>query len=192
VYDYFSGKLAEKNGHYAVIEVNGIGYKLHTPISLFAKLPAVGHLLTLYTSWVVRENGQTLYGFIAKEERDLFELLLTVSGIGPKTALGLVGHFEPITLQETVRKGNVVALAKAPGIGKKTAEKLILELKNKLNILSLPSCSYSSKTYDALQALLRLGYSQTNAEQALQKALQELPSETDLSALITSALKFPR
>ncbi|MFC2049354.1 Holliday junction branch migration protein RuvA, partial [Chlamydiota bacterium] len=170
MYDYFNGKLAEKNGHYAVVEVGGIGYKLHIPISLFAKLPQIGEHVLIYASWVVRETSQALYGFVSKEERELFELLLTVSGIGPKTALGLIGHFEPSAFQDAVRGGNVAALAKSPGIGKKTAEKLIVDLKSKLKMSTFSSIAYPSKTQDALNALLRLGYSQMSAEHAVQKA----------------------
>ena len=192
MYDYFTGKLAEKNGHYVVIEVIGIGYKLQTPSSLYSKLPQIGNQVLLYASWVVREMSQTLYGFVSKEERDLFELLLSFSGIGPKTALGLVGHFEPAALQETVRNGNVTALAQAPGIGKKTAEKLIVDLKNKLKITVLSTAVFSSQSQDALNALIRLGYSQMSAEHAVQKALQELSGEEDLSSLITAALKYQR
>ena len=193
MYDYFNGKLTEKNGHYAVVEAGGIGYKLYIPASVYAKLPPPGGPALLYASWVVREVSQTLYGFIAKDERDLFELLLTVSGIGPKSALGLVGHFDPLALQEIVRKGNAAALAKAPGIGKKTAEKLIVDLKSKLKISILPQTSSHSCTQDALNALLRLGYTHMNAENALQKALEELSGEEeDLSSLITAALKYQR
>lgn len=193
MYDYFSGKLTEKNGHYAVVEAGGIGYKLYIPSSVYAKLPSAGQQTLLYASWVVREMSQTLYGFVSKEERDLFELLLTVSGIGPKSALGLVGHFDPLSLQDMVRKGNAAALAKAPGIGKKTAEKLIVDLKTKLKISILPQTSSSSYTQDALNALLRLGYSHMSAENAIQKALDELSGEEeDISSLITAALKYQR
>ncbi len=190
MYDYFRGTLVEKNDHYAVVDIGGIGYKLIIPSSLCDKLPHVGQNAHLFTSWIVREMSQTLYGFFSKEERDLFELLLTVSGIGPKTALGLIGHFEPSALEDVVRKGNAAALAKAPGIGKKTAEKLLLELKNRLKISSISS--FTSHSHDALNALMRLGYSQNSAEQAVKKALKEGSSEEDLATLITAALKYPR
>ena len=193
MYDYFNGKLTEKNGQYAVVEAGGIGYKLYIPSSVYAKLPPPGQQALLYASWVVRELSQTLYGFVSKEERDLFELLLTVSGIGPKSALGLVGYFDPLALQETVRKGNASALAQAPGIGKKTAEKLILDLKSKLKITILPPSSTPSYKQDALNALLRLGYSHMGAEHAIQKALEDVSGEEeDLSSLITAALKYQR
>jgi Holliday junction DNA helicase RuvA len=192
MYEYFSGKLIEKTAHHAVIDINGIGYKLHTPSSLIVKLPDPGKMVTLYASWVVREMSQTLYGFVDKEERDLFEQLLTISGIGPKTALNLVGHFELPALEDAVRKGNSAALAQVPGIGIKTAEKLILDLKNKLKVTSVSKLHHSSKIQDTLSALIRLGCSQSSAEQAVRKALEELNEESDLAALITTALKYSK
>lgn len=193
MYDYFKGILTEKNGPYVVLEVSGIGYKLYISTSAYAKLPSVGHQVLLYSAWIVRETSHALYGFVSKEERDLFELLLTVSGIGPKSALGIVGHFEPLTLQDMVKKGNVAALAQAPGIGKKTAEKLIIDLKNKLKISTASQPSAPSCVQDALSALLRLGYSHTHAEQAIQKALEESPGDgSDLSMLLTTALKYQK
>jgi Holliday junction DNA helicase RuvA len=94
MYEYFSGKLVEKEIQHVVLDIHGIGYKIFIPTNFFAKLPSVGDALFLFISWVIRENAQALYGFENKEGRDLFELLLTLSGIGPKTALALVGHFE--------------------------------------------------------------------------------------------------
>lgn len=190
MYEYFSGKLVHKEAHLVVLDVQGIGYKLHVPTNLLGQLPMEGTHIFLYVSWVVREMSQTLYGFATQEIRDLFELLITLSGVGPKIALALISHFEPTDLADVVRKGNSLALAQVPGIGKKTAEKLIVELKNRLKLTFFPKISHSSKTQDALNALLRLGYSQTNAEQAIQKALETLKEETDLPTLITTALKF--
>ena len=192
MYDYFNGKLVEKTTQIAVIDVQGIGYKLLIPSSLLHKLPPLGHAVLLYASWVVREMSQTLYGFGEKEERDLFEQLLGVAGVGPKTALNIVGHFELSALEDAVRKGSAAALAQVPGIGKKTAEKLLLDLKSRLKVTSLPKKAISSKVQDSLNALIRLGYSQTSAELAIQKALEELPEESDLPSLITAALKYSR
>jgi holliday junction DNA helicase RuvA len=192
MYDYFIGKLIEKTTLYTVIETNNIGYKFLTPTSAVGKLPDLGKTVKLYGAWIVREMSQALYGFVIREERDLFEQLLTISGIGPKTALNLVGHFEIPMLEEIVRKGNVSALAKVPGIGKKSAEKLILDLKNKLKLTAFSGhSSFHLLTEDALNALLRLGCTQTVAENAIKRALDELP-QPDLPSLITLALKFSR
>ena len=190
MYEYFNGQLVRKEGHFVVLDVHGIGYKLHVPTNLLGQLPMEGVQVFLYVSWVVREVSQTLYGFATQEIRDLFELLITLPGIGPKIALALISHFEPADLADVVRTGNCLALAQVPGIGKKTAEKLIIELKNRLKLTFFPKISHSSKTQDALNALLRLGYSQANAEHAIQKALENLKEETDLPTLITTALKF--
>jgi holliday junction DNA helicase RuvA len=192
MYDYFTGKLVEKGALYVVLEVQGIGYKLHIPLNLVGKLPGVGQPLFLYVSWVVREMSQTLYGFDTKSKRDLFELLLTLSGIGPKTALAIVGYFDPSHLEEAVRIGNSAALVQVPGVGKKTAERLIVDLRDKLKFASLPTTPLSSKVQDALNALLHLGYSQPQAEHALKKAIDEVSEESDLSLLISTALKSGR
>jgi holliday junction DNA helicase RuvA len=193
MYAYFNGKLVEKTPLFAIVEVHGIGYKCHIPITLVSKLPPVGEQVLLYVSWVVREMSQALYGFATQEQRDLFELLLTLSGIGPKTALALVGHFELEDLEESVRTGNSQSLTQVPGIGKKTAERLIVDLKGKLKFSPFPkSAVTSSKVQDALNALLHLGCSQAHAEQAIKKAMEELTEECDLPTLITAALKYQR
>lgn len=189
MYDYFHGKLAEKSAQEAVVDVQGIGYKLYIPINLFGKLPEIGERAFFYVSWVVRELSQTLYGFTTKEERDLFELLMTFSGIGPKLALAIVGHFSPGDLEEAVRMGNFRALSQVPGVGKKTAERLMVDLKGKLKIFPQSQMAHSSKIQDALNALLNLGFPALHAQLAVKKALEELTEECELSALIAAALK---
>ncbi len=190
MYEYFRGQLIDKAPPFAIVEVHGIGYKLALPSNAFNKLPHPGVEVFLYTSWVVRETGQALYGFLAKEERDLFEILITLSGIGPKTALAILGHFELPLFAEAVHTGNVKAISQVPGIGKKTAERLLIDLKGKLNISSLPQSVHCSKIQDALNALLHLGCAPGNAEHAVKRALQELTEECDLPTLITVALKY--
>ena len=192
MYDFFKGLLVEKNSVYIVIDIGGIGYKLNIPASHFSKLPAEGKVLLLYASWVVREMSQTLYGFLEKCERDLFEQLLTISGIGPKTSLALISHYSQEELEKIVRHEDISALAQVPGIGKKTAEKLLIDLRSRLKLSSFPKTTYSSRTQDALSALLRLGCTQSHAEQAIHRALQELSEEADLPTLITTALKFQK
>lgn len=192
MYEYFHGNLAEKTPQAAIVDVRGVGYKLWIPIHLFGKLPHIGERVLLYASWVVREMSQTLYGFETKEERDLFELLLTLSGIGPKTALGIVGYFSVADLEEAVRMENSKTLSKVPGIGKKTAERLIVDLKGRLKVTASCKSPSFSRIEDALNALLNLGYTQTQAEFAVKKAAEELTDESDLSLLITAALKYQR
>lgn len=191
MYAYFQGKLAKKTPLELIIDVQGIGYRFYIPTNLFGKLPHVGEIVLLHASCVVRETSQTLYAFAHAEERDLFELLLTFSGIGPKTALSIVGHFELSDLEQVVLTGNSRRLTQVPGIGKKTAERLIIDLKGKLKVSSFPdSTTSSSKIQDALNALLHLGCSQTHAEQAVKRALDELTEECDLATLISASLKW--
>lgn len=192
MYEYFRGKLIEKNQLYAVIEIQGIGYKVFTPLSHYARLPDEGEGVFLYTSWVVREASQTLYGFLSKKERDLFELLITLSGIGPKTGLSLVGHLEMNDFETAIITGNVSLLSKVPGIGKKTAERLIVDLKGKFVGVEPSGLKQASHRHDALNALMNLGYSQTTAEKAINQALKEVPLESDLPVLISAALKTQR
>lgn len=192
MYEYFRGKLVEKNQLYAVIEIQGIGYKIFTPLSHYPRLPDEGEGVFLYTSWVIREASQTLYGFLSKRERDLFELLITLSGIGPKTGLSLVGHLEMSDFESAIMTGNVSLLSKVPGIGKKTAERLIVDLKGKFTGFEPSGLKQTSLRYDALNALMNLGYSQTTAEKAINQALKEVPLESELSVLISAALKTQR
>ncbi|MCH9611471.1 MAG: Holliday junction ATP-dependent DNA helicase RuvA [Chlamydiales bacterium] len=181
MYEYIKGTLIESADDYAVVDVNGVGYRLLVP----RVLPRIGKTVLLYTSFVVREQSQTLFGFVERGDRQQFELLITLSGVGPKTALNLVGHIED--LGSVVEMGNSAALAKVPGIGKKTAERLIVELKGRVKVGSNLG---SPKMQDALTALLNLGYSPQAAEQAVKKAAEEVKDPNDLSQLITSALKY--
>ncbi|HEY4832455.1 MAG TPA: Holliday junction branch migration protein RuvA [Waddliaceae bacterium] len=190
MYEFFRGNLIEKCPHYAILDVQGVGYKLHIPVTLLGRLPDIGEKVFFYTSWVVREMSQTLYGFDRKEERDLFDLLLTLSGIGPKTALGVIGHFELSEFEKVIREENAMALTRVPGIGKKTAERLMIDLRDRLKLLKTPYIN--SKVQDAMNALLHLGCSQVNAQQAIKKAVDEMSGEYDLSSLITTALKYHR
>lgn len=190
MYDYLKGQLVETTHSYAVIDVQGIGFKVLIPTSLLGQLPLLGETTFLYVSWVVREMSQTFYGFGTKQQRDLFEVLITLSGVGPKTALALIGHFSIEDLEQIVQSGSFMQLAKVPGIGKKTAERLIVDLRGKLQITPSISTKSSSTVLDALSALVNLGYTQASAEKALKKATSELSEQSDVSQLITAALKL--
>lgn len=191
MYEYIQGKLVEKRVDAAILETNGIAYKILIPISAFHVLQP-GNLL-LYTSFQVKEDSQALYGFPTKHERDLFELLITISGIGPKTALALVGHLDFTTFQSAILNGNVLLLSKVPGIGKKTAERLIIEMRDKFKkiVKDLPALSVGpgSIIADAVNALIHLGYNPMQSQKAVQKANDEKKGITDLSVLIASALQ---
>ena len=182
MYEYIKGTLIESNDSYSVIDVHGIGYRLLTP----RPLHEVGQTVLLYTSFIVREQSQTLYAFVTKEDRELFELLITLSGVGPKTALNVIAHIDD--LLSVVEMQNAAALAKVPGIGKKTAERMLVELKGRVK--AGMKMGGNPKLQDALAALLNLGYSPSAAEKAVKMAAAEVDDPNDLSQLITTALKF--
>lgn len=195
MYEFIRGKLVEATAEIAIIDVGGVGYKICVPLSAFGKMPFPGKEVILFTSFVVRENSQTLYGFLQREERELFEVLIDLSGIGPKTALSLVGHLPLNHFHQAIQSGNILILSKVPGIGKKTAERLIVDLKGKKAMALLERQAISAygpsspHIQDALNALLNLGFTHASAETAIKKALDELPEDSDLSTLIAVALR---
>lgn len=194
MYEYVRGSLVESLSGSIVVETGGIGYRIVVPASLVEKLPEIEQEVKIFTSWVVRETSQTLFGFLAPQERELFEILITLSGIGPKTAVGILGHLDLARLQDAVYTKNVLAFSKVPGIGKKTAERLIVDLRDKiLKIVPLAGeaepLGSSAKIRDALGALINLGFTESAAKTAVSKALEELPEESALSDIITLALQ---
>lgn len=194
MYAFLRGVLIEANPSAIVLDVGGVGYFISVPISYFGKLE-VGKQLLLHTSFVIRELSQALYGFLEKEERDLFEILISLSGVGPKTALGIIGHLPLEDLEDAIRSQNLSLLAKVPGVGKKTAERLCVELRDKLQGIpkkAKKESLFSGKIQDAFQALLHLGYTQSVAEEAVMAASRQLPEEVELSTLITYALRLQR
>jgi holliday junction DNA helicase RuvA len=191
VYTYLKGILKQATPLFAILDVQGVGYLLSIPLSTYAKLPAMGASLLLFVSFVVREDAHRLFGFLREEERDLFETFIALSGIGPKTALALIGHIELCDLQAAIAQGNSTYLCKIPGIGKKTAERLIVEMKDKMGKIFggkeiLPQQKGVS---DAISALIHLGYNAAHAQKAVQASLKNSPTEVELSQLITSALR---
>lgn len=196
---HLKGKLVNSSPTSIIVDVGGIGYRIFIPASLCGKLPQVGEDVTLQTSFVVRELSQTLYGFLSPQERDAFEALMGVTGIGPKMALSVIGHLSLPELQRAVANADVATLSKVPGIGKKTAERLIIEMRDKLQAKFLhdpadlavhfPTDPHSQTISDAMSALINLGYNQMTAQKAIKKSLKDMPECIDLAAIITSALK---
>jgi Holliday junction DNA helicase RuvA len=181
-----TGTLSEKNPPQVVVDCGGVGYEVHVPMSTFYNLPASGERVSLLIHFVVREDAQILYGFASATEREAFRELIKISGVGPRTALSVlsgmgVGELaQAVTLQEAGR------LVKVPGIGKKTAERLLLELKGKLGADIGPSSSVAHDAQaDILQALLALGYSDKEAA----AALKALPADVGVSDGIKLALR---
>lgn len=194
--DYIKGILISGSPSKAVIETGGIGYALFIPLGNYAKLPEIGSPVRLFLSTVIREDSHKSYGFLTSEERDLFETLIEVSGIGPKTGLALLGHLEAEELQIAISRSDVHRICKVPGIGKKTAERLIVEMRDRMqkNPFPLPpktanDASTSGMASDALSALINLGYQPLSAQKVIHTLLRENEEALDLSSLITAALK---
>jgi Holliday junction DNA helicase RuvA len=194
VYEAIRGILKEKEPLKAVVEANGISYRLSIPLSTYARLSALETPVHFFLSHVVREDAHTLYGFLFKEERDLFEALIGVSGIGPKTAAAIIGHMEISAFQRAIQKADIQILSKLPGIGKKTAERLVIEMRDKIKGKTKEASPvfYAVEggiVADAINALMHLGYSPFDAQKAVQAAIRNNNEETDLGCLITAALK---
>ena len=181
-----SGILQEKNPPQVLIDCHGVGYEVDVPMSTFYNLPALGEKLALLTHFVVREDAQILYGFSTAQERSAFRQLIKISGVGPRTALGVLSGMSVADIAQAVTAQDAGRLVKIPGIGKKTAERLLLELKGKFGPdLGTASSPTSDAQADILQALVALGYS--DKEAAL--ALKALPDGVGVGEGIKLALK---
>ena len=181
-----TGTLAEKSPPQLLIDVNGVGYELDVPMSTFYNLPGLGERVTLLTHFVVREDAQILFGFLTHDERQTFRQLIKITGVGPRMALSLLSGLSVGELAQAVARQETARLVKVPGIGKKTAERLLLELKGKLcDALAAPASVASDAQADILQALIALGYSDREAA----AALKSLPADASVSDGIKLALK---
>ena len=182
------GQLIESNPPHVLVDVHGVGYEIDVPMSTFYNLPNQGSEVTLLTHMIVREDAQLLYGFLTAEERETFRILLKVSGIGARTALAVLSGLSVADLVNAVALQDAASLTRVPGIGKKTAERLILELKDKLTG-ALPSGSglsaINSVTSDIINALIGLGYTDREARAAVKK----LPEDVSVSDGIRMALQ---
>jgi holliday junction DNA helicase RuvA len=181
-----TGTLAEKNPPQVLLDCAGVGYEVDVPMSTFYNLPALGEKISLLTHFVVREDAQLLYGFATAGEREAFRQLIKISGVGPRTALSVLSGMSVGDIAQAVTAQDAGRLIKVPGIGKKTAERLLLELKGKFGAdLGLATSIASDAQADILQALVALGYSDRDA--AL--ALKALPKEVGVSEGIKLALR---
>lgn len=177
-----------------VVEVGGVGYAVAIPLSSFERLPRRGEPVTVLTYFHVREDGMELYGFMTEEERSLFRLLLGVSGIGPKIAVGILSGISPSRFIAAINEGSAPALATVPGIGRKKAERIILELRDKVDQLEAASGARAVSEHDrvlndSILALVSLGYSQAEAQKLVQAAASRIGSAENAEALIREALK---
>ncbi len=193
------GTLASATPLHAVIELNGLGYEVHIPVTTAEKLPAPGATVKLHTLVIYREDAQTLYGFATAEERDFFRLMIeNVTGVGPKMALTIMSRLSLPSLESAIRTGDITTLAKTQGIGKKTAERLVVELKAKVGATDAPVANVAagdtapsaggSVQRDAVAALIALGYRAADADQAVRHAALALGPKATTEALIKKAL----
>jgi len=195
---FLYGKLVEALPTQVIVEVGGVGYEVLTPLSSFDKLPAPGQELKLLTHLVVREDAHVLYGFMTAGERDLFRLLInTVSGIGPKIALNILSGINATAFRGAVAGGDVKALSQISGVGKKTAERIIVELRDKVGAAGAWEAGSAQralspddrKTNDATLALMALGFKQPEAHEAVRAAQAVLGPQAGVEEVVRACLK---
>jgi Holliday junction DNA helicase RuvA len=195
---FLHGKLVEALPTQVTIAVNGVGYEVLIPLSSYAKLPPPGQEVKLLTHLVVREDAHTLYGFVTPEERELFRLLInSVSGIGPKTALNILSGMNPVAFRGAVANGDVKALSQISGVGKKTAERIVVELRDKIGVAGAWEAASAAralspadqKVNDAVLALMALGFKQGEAHDAVRAAQTALGPQATVEELVRAALK---
>jgi len=184
-----TGTLLEKHPPQLLVDVGGVGYEIDVPMSTFYHLPATGARVTLHTHLIVREDAHLLYGFASDDERQLFRQLLKISGVGAKMALALLSGMSATELAQAVAAQDAGRLTKVPGIGKKTAERLLLELRDKLPAFAPAvhgAAIVAVSSNDVLNALLALGYNDREAS----SAIKQLAPELSVSDAIRQALRF--
>lgn len=195
------GTLTSATPLHAIVELNGFGYEVNIPVTTAERLPQAGSTVKLHTHVIYREDAQTLYGFATPTDRDFFRLMIEhVTGIGPKSALTIMSRLSVDLLESAIRSGDVGMLAKCPGIGKKTAERLVVELKSKVSqpgegispgasAADAPLPAPASAHRDAIAALVALGYKTQDADAAIRQAALVLGANASTEALIRKSLK---
>ena len=199
---FVRGNLVEKGNDHVIVDNQGIGYLIYTPESVLNELPPIGNIVKVYTFMYVREDQLALYGFLTRDDLEIFKMLIGVSGIGPKGALGILSTISPNQFRLAVLSGDSKTISKSPGIGPKTAQKLIIELKDKMKIEDvfeddIPA-DLNGSDYDqdagkeAVMALVSLGYSESEAFAALKKIslTPDMDSETILKLALKKMLTF--
>lgn len=197
------GLLTAATPLHAIIELNGFGYEVNIPVTTAEKLPVTGSTVKLHTHVIYREDAQTLYGFATPAERDFFRLMIEhVTGVGPKMALTIMSKLSLPSLQSAIGSGDIATLAKCPGIGKKTAERLVIELRAKVGVTGSaetvlsasgngseePAVKADTKMRDAVLALGALGYKTADADEAIRRAMLALGPKATTEQLIKKAL----
>lgn len=192
---FLSGILDEKFSDRVFIDVQGVGYLVYIPATVYNRLPEKGVEIKIYTYFHVREDAHVLYGFLTNEEVEFFKLLLQVSGIGPKSALKILSSVSVYECQRAILKNDILTLSNIPGISKKTAEKLVLELKDKITKISFPEqgkeiFAEDSAVNEAILALQALGYKPNHAKQAVLKARSLVSDKNKVEDLVKAAFKY--
>jgi len=190
MYEYIRGKVAEAAPTYAVIDIGGVGYHLQISLETFTAIEHADEAM-LYTHYVVREDAQLLYGFATKVERELFRLLISVSGVGGNTARMILSTYSPAELQGIITAGNAVLLKNVKGLGLKTAQKIIVELTGKLTALgadAVDSVATGGNADEAVEALVMLGFAKGAAEKVVRAVVRENPS-VSVEELVRMSLK---
>jgi holliday junction DNA helicase RuvA len=196
---HLRGSLFEKHPNNVVIDVHGVAYEVTIPVSVYSSLPDLGGPVRLHVYFHVREDIHALFGFLTKDDKALFEKLISVSGIGPKLAITAMSGLTTDDLVSAIRTGSVEQLVKIPGVGKKTAERMVLELRDKLGLVGSSAVAasgaaksaFSGTEEDVISALINFGASRASAETAVTKAKSESESN-DFDALFRRALKLVR
>lgn len=195
---FIQGKLVDALPTQVTVDVHGVGYEILIPLSSFDKLPPPGSDVKLLTQLIVREDAHILYGFATQAERDLFRLLINnVSGIGPKTALNILSGMNAVTFRGAVAGGDVKSLAQISGVGKKTAERIVVELRDKVGAAGAWEASSATRTLsssdqkvnDAVLALMALGFKQPEAHESIRAAQAMLGENASVEQLVRAALK---
>jgi len=188
---YLTGKIISKKPTRLLLDVNGVGYLVNISINTFENISEDKSMVSLYTYLSVREDALTLYGFLTTSEKEMFEKLISVSGVGPKLAQSILSGIQVGDLKEALQFGDKSRIIAVPGVGKKTADRLIIELKDKVASISIDGESLSSEAFgiksDTVNALLALGYNKKTAELAVRKILEHSP-DLSLEELIKKAL----
>ena len=194
-----SGKIVHKGISHVIVDVHGVGYRIFIPLTTFYELPEAGQIITLHVHTNVKQDAINLFGFYTVQERDLFQLMISVSGIGPKMSMNILSGISAQELLRAISGGNVGKLVNIPGVGKKMAERLILELKEKvikkMMIEEMPAADDQHQAgeiiiEDALSALVNLGYKSNVAKDALDKVLRASEEELGMDQLLKKTLKI--
>jgi len=194
-----SGKIVYKGISHVIVDVQGVGYRIFIPLTTFYELPEAGQIITLHVHTNVKQDAINLFGFYTVQERDLFQLMISVSGIGPKMSMNILSGISAQDLLRAISGGNVGKLVNIPGVGKKMAERLILELKEKvIKKMMMENMPAADDQYqvseiimeDALSALVNLGYKSSVAKDALDKALHSSEEELEMDKLLKKTLKL--